>query len=314
MRGTLWKVVARPSMGAHIKTAGKGPTKTGGPRQGSRLLDPTARSVISISATAPPSSKGPQTRRPSPTQRSEERLVARYRKTGDLRAREELIAGMLPLAKRLASRYRHSGESQDDLEQVAYVGLIKAVDRYEPDVGPFVRYAVPNILGELRRHFRDKGWGMHVPRTIQENFLKVNDAMDQLAGRLHRTPTARDIAEATGLSLEDVIEALDAGRSYNPAALDAPQPSDDSEGRSLGDSLGTTDRNYEYVELGEAIAPAFKVLPEREQMIVHLRFIEDLTQSEIAERVGISQMHVSRLLRRALDRLQTAVEEPAAPT
>jgi RNA polymerase sigma-B factor len=244
--------------------------------------------------------------KPRPTR--EERLLARYRETGDLAAREELIRRLLPLAKRLANRYRHSGESQEDLEQVACVGLIKAVDRYEPDVGPLVRYAVPNVLGELRRHFRDKGWGMHVPRTVQENFLRVNEATERLSGQLGRTPTTRDVAEATGMSLEDVIEALDAGRSYSPAALDAPQAGgDESESRALGDTLGTTDRGFDYVELGQAIAPAFQTLPEREQTIVHLRFFEDLTQSEIAERVGISQMHVSRLLRRALDRLNAAV-------
>ncbi len=237
----------------------------------------------------------------------EERLLARYRETGDLAAREELIRRLLPLAKRLASRYRHSGESQEDLEQVACVGLIKAVDRYEPDVGPLVRYAVPNVLGELRRHFRDKGWGMHVPRTVQENFLRVNEATERLSGELRRTPTTRDIAQATGMALEDVIEALDAGRSYSPAALDAPQAGDESDNRALGDTLGTIDRGYDFVELGQAIAPAFRVLPEREQAIVHLRFFEDLTQSEIAERIGISQMHVSRLLRRALDRLNAAV-------
>jgi RNA polymerase sigma-B factor len=263
-------------------------------------------------AASPAPGRSPTRRAPSrrtarrPT--NEERLLARYRRTGDLAAREDLIAGLLPLAKRLASRYRHSGESQEDLEQVACIGLIKAVDRYEPTVGPFVRYAVPNILGELRRHFRDKGWGMHVPRTVQENFLRANEAMEQLSTRLGRTPTARDIAAATGMSLDEVIEALDAGRSYTPAALDAPQPGDDSEGRALGDTLGGVDRGFHYVELGQAIAPAFRVLPPREQTIVHLRFIEDLTQSEIAERVGISQMHVSRLLRRALDRLQAAVD------
>jgi RNA polymerase sigma-B factor len=248
-------------------------------------------------------------RRSSRPKNREEKLLARYRDTGDMRAREELIAHLLPLAKRLAGRYRHSGESQEDLEQVACVGLIKAVDRYEPDVGPFVRYAVPNILGELRRHFRDKGWGMHVPRTVQENFLKVNEATERLSGRLGRTPSAKDIAESTGLSLEDVIEAIDAGRSYSPAALDAPHPGEDADGgRVLGDTLGAADRSYDYVDIGQSIAPAFKVLPEREQVIVHLRFFEDLTQSEIAERVGISQMHVSRLLRRAIDRLNAAVE------
>ena len=268
---------------------------------------------MSTATSAPPGGKQATPRRQGnrrPTQ--EEKLLARYRETGDMRAREELIAHLLPLAKRLAGRYRHSGESQEDLEQVACVGLIKAVDRYESDVGPFVRYAVPNILGELRRHFRDKGWGMHVPRTVQENFLKVNDATEQLSGRLGRTPATRDIAEATGLSLEDVIEAIDAGRSYSPAALDAPHPGEDDGSRVLGDTLGTKEKGYDYVDIGQAIAPAFKVLPEREQMIVHLRFFEDLTQSEIAERVGISQMHVSRLLRRAIDRLNAAVETTAA--
>jgi RNA polymerase sigma-B factor len=238
----------------------------------------------------------------------EDRLLERYREQGDLRAREELIARLLPLAQRLAGRYRNSGESQDDLEQVASVGLIKAIDRYEPSVGPFARYAVPNILGELRRHFRDKGWAMHVPRAVQENFLRVNEATERLSVRLGRTPTARDIAEQTGLSLEDVVEALDAGRSYSPAALDAPQPGDD-EGRVLGDTLGGFDEHYDYVEIGASIEPAFRDLPERERRILHLRFFEDLTQSEIADRIGVSQMHVSRLLRRALDRLHARVAE-----
>jgi RNA polymerase sigma-B factor len=242
----------------------------------------------------------------------EAELLARYREDGDLRARDELVAQLLPLTKRLAGRYRHSGESQEDLEQVACVGLIKAVDRYEADLGPFTRYAIPNILGELRRHFRDKGWGMHVPRTIQENFLKVNEATENLTGELGRAPTAREIAAATGLSHEDVIEAIDAGRSYTPAALDAPLPGDETDGsRVLGDTLSTTEVGYHYVELGAAIAPAFKVLPEREQLIVHMRFFEDLTQSEIADRIGISQMHVSRLLRRAINRLHGAVEAAA---
>lgn len=247
---------------------------------------------------------------------AEDRLLERYREQGDLRAREELIARLLPLARRLAGRYRNSGESQEDLEQVASVGLIKAVDRYEPEVGPFARYAVPNILGELRRHFRDKGWAMHVPRAVQENFLRVNQATERLSVRLARTPTPRDIADATGMSLEDVVEAIDAGRSYSPAALDAPQASDD-EGRLLGDTLGDVDEHYDYIEIGASIGPAFGALPEREQRILHLRFFEDLTQSEIAERIGVSQMHVSRLLRRALERLHEQVAEAdgdGAPT
>jgi RNA polymerase sigma-B factor len=226
-------------------------------------------------------------------------------------AREEMITSLLPLARRLASRYRHSGESQDDLEQVAYLGLVKAVDRYEPERGPLVRYAVPTILGELRRHFRDKGWGTHVPRSVQENLLDVTAATDKLLTQLGRAPTTYEIAATTGIPSEDVIYALDAARSYTPAALDAPVTGDETESRALGETLGSVDQHFDYVELGEAIGPAFRILPEREQTIVQLRFFEDLTQSEIAERVGISQMHVSRLLRRALDSLHNAVA-PAA--
>ncbi|HEX2071082.1 MAG TPA: SigB/SigF/SigG family RNA polymerase sigma factor [Thermoleophilaceae bacterium] len=222
--------------------------------------------------------------------------------------REDMITSLLPLARRLASRYRHSGEAQEDLEQVAYLGLVKAVDRYEPERGPLVRYAVPTILGELRRHFRDKGWGTHVPRSVQENLLEVTAATDKLLTQLGRTPTTHEIAGATGISSEDVIYALDAARSYTPAALDAPLAGDETESRALGETLGSADEHYELVELGQAIGPAFRVLPEREQTIVRLRFFEDLTQSEIAERVGISQMHVSRLIRKALE----AMRETAA--
>jgi RNA polymerase sigma-B factor len=229
----------------------------------------------------------------------------------DRSAKEELVSNLLPLAKRLAARYRHAGESQEDLEQVACLGLVKAVDRYDPSAGPLVRYAVPTILGELRRHFRDKGWGVHVPRSVQENLLTVNKATERVATTLGRTPRPRDIAGATGMPIEDVIEALDAGASYTPAALDAPQRGDDPEARSLGDALGSDDPNYELVELGQSIGPAFRELPERERAIVQLRFFEDLTQAEIAERIGISQMHVSRLLRRALDTLHGAVDEAA---
>lgn len=230
---------------------------------------------------------------------------------GDNRSNEELVTSLLPLAKRLASRYRHAGESQEDLEQVAYLGLVKAVDRYDPSAGPLVRYAVPTILGELRRHFRDKGWGIHVSRSVQENLMTVNSCAERLTTVLGRTPTASDIADATGIEIDDVIEALDAGRSYSPAALDAPQAGDDPDSRSLGDALGSSDPNYELVELGAMIGPAFRELPPREQKIVQLRFFEDLTQSEIAERVGVSQMHVSRLLRRALDTLHGAVSDAA---
>lgn len=243
---------------------------------------------------------------------SEQELLRRYAQ-GDVRAREEVINRFLPLARRLAGRYRHTGESQEDLEQVACLGLIKAIDRYNPELGPFVRFAVPNIMGELKRHFRDKGWSMHVPRSLQERFLEVNEAMDQLSGRLGRSPTPKDIAKQTGLQVEEVLEALEASSAYSPVALDAPHPGDEDGDRTLGDNLGADDPRYSFVELGQALAPAFRALPPREQAILKLRFIDDLTQSEIADRVGVSQMHVSRLLRRSLDRLNAAAEGHGQP-
>jgi RNA polymerase sigma-B factor len=168
-------------------------------------------------------------------------------------------------------------------------------------------------MGELKRHFRDKGWSMHVPRSVQERFLQVNDAMDQLSGRLGRSPSPKDIAKQTGLTVEEVLEALEASSAYSPVALDAPHPGDEEGDRTLGDSLGTDDARYGFVELGQALAPAFRALPAREQTILKLRFIDDLTQSEIADQVGVSQMHVSRLLRRSLDRLNAAAEGHGQP-
>jgi RNA polymerase sigma-B factor len=233
-----------------------------------------------------------------------ERRLLRCAHAGDPSARDELIRHFTPLAHRLASRYRATGESRDDLEQVACLGLIKAIDGYDPDRGPFSRYAVPTILGELKRHFRDKGWTMRVPRSLQERFLNANEAMDALSSSLGRSPTARDVAERTGYAVDEVVEALDAGQAYAPAALDAPFSGEEGE-RTLGDTIGSEDKRFELVELGQAVLPAFRSLPHRQRLILSLRFYDDLTQSEIADRIGISQMHVSRLLRRSLKRLET---------
>ncbi len=243
---------------------------------------------------------------------TEEQLLRRYRR-GELAAGEELVRRLLPLTKRLAGRHSRSGEAQEDLEQVACLGLLKAIDRYDPDRGSFACYAVPTILGELKRHFRDKGWTMRVPRSTQEEFLKVNEAIDYLSGQLGRSPTPRDVAEHTGLGLDDVTRALEASNAYSPMALDAPHPGDEDGDRTLGDNLGADDPRYGFVELGQALAPAFRALPAREQTILKLRFIDDLTQSEIADQVGVSQMHVSRLLRRSLDRLNAAAEGHGQP-
>jgi RNA polymerase sigma-B factor len=216
----------------------------------------------------------------------------------------------LPLAHRLAARYRNSGEPLDDLRQVAGVGLINSVDRYDPAAGPFVRYAVPNILGELKRHFRDKAWGMHVPRSLQERTLKVSRATDELSSRLGRSPTPKDVASETGLDLVEVLEAMDVSSAYAPAPLDAPVRGDSDAGpRTVVETLGEVDDRYELVELGNSVGPAIRELTGREQEILRLRFMEDMTQSEIAERVGVSQMHVSRLLRRSLSRLAESVGE-----
>jgi len=235
----------------------------------------------------------------------EEHLLRRYR-DGHIAARDELIERMQPLARRLAARYRHTTEPIEDLEQVAYVGLIKAIDRFDPDLGSFVRYAVPTILGELKRHFRDRGWAMHVSRSLQERFLKVGDAVDELTTTLGRSPTPRDISTATGFTVEEVLEALDVSSAYAPAALDAARGGGEDDGGTLGETVGGIDHRYELVELGVSLEPALRALPERERAILHMRFSEDLTQSEIAERIGISQMHVSRLLRRSIERLSAA--------
>lgn len=238
-----------------------------------------------------------------PSGRTPESLLRAYR-AGDLAAREELVEQLRPLAQGLAGRYRHSAESREDLEQVAYLGLLKAIERADPDRGALANFAIPTILGELKRHFRDYGWTMRVPRALQERFLEVGKTVDGLTVTLGRSPTPREIAAATGLTVEEVVEALDATTAYAPAALDAPLPSSEGESGTLADTVGTVDGAYELVEIEATLEPALTALSDRDRRILRLRFDEDLTQSEIAERIGISQMHVSRLLRRALERLR----------
>jgi RNA polymerase sigma-B factor len=242
-----------------------------------------------------------------PTIRAQpEEKLFRLAQDGDARARDELAERYLPLARRLAGRYRHTNEPQEDLEQVAALALVKAIDRFDPDVGAFVPYAVPSVLGELKRHFRDKGWAMRVPRSLKERHLKVSEAIEELTAREGHSPTAAELAEALDLSLEDVLEAIEAAGAYAPATLDAPAPGADEDRRGLGERMGVIDERFELVELGQSVAPAFRALPEREQQILRLRFVDDLTQSDIAQAMGISQMHVSRLIRRSIERLRQA--------
>ena len=237
----------------------------------------------------------------------ERKLLVRYHEQGDLAAREELCERFLPLARDLALRYTYTDESFDDLLQVASLGLIKAIDRFEPGRGTkFTSYAAPTILGELKRHFRDKGWSLHVPRDLQERTLAVSHATENLSKELGRSPKVREVAEHLGCSAEQVLEAQEAAASYEAASLDAPAARDDDESASLVDMLGGEDTAYELVEDRHAIASTWMALPDVERQVLELRFMHDLTQREIGERIGYSQMHVSRLLRRALNRLETA--------
>jgi RNA polymerase sigma-B factor len=237
----------------------------------------------------------------------ESELLVRYHRGGDLAAREELVERFLPFARDLARRYTHTDEPFDDLLQVASLGLIKAIDRFDPDRGTkFTSFAAPTILGELKRHFRDKGWALRVPRDLQERALTVIREAEALSKQLGRSPKPREVARAVGCSLEQVLEAQQAAASYEAASLDAPTARDDTEGASLGDLLGGEDDAYELVEERDAIATTWKALPDVERTVLELRFVHDLKQGEIGERIGYSQMHVSRLLRRALNRLETA--------
>jgi RNA polymerase sigma-B factor len=227
-----------------------------------------------------------------------------------VRAREELVRRSLPLARRLARRYQHPHESLDDLVQVACIGLMKAIDRFDPGLGTaFTSYAVPTMLGELKRHFRDNGWGLRVPRGMQERAIQVSQASSELAGRLGRAPSVAELAEEVGASTEQVLEAMEAVAAYEPTSLDSLPPGADGDaGASYAERVGAEDPRYEFVEYGAAIASTLKEMPERERLILHLRFVGDLTQSEIAERIGVSQMHVSRLIRRALEKVRTAAD------
>jgi RNA polymerase sigma-B factor len=237
----------------------------------------------------------------------ERALLISYHRTGDLAARAELVERCLPLARELARRYTYTDEPFDDLLQVASVGLIKAIDRFDPDRGAkFSSYAAPTILGELKRHFRDKGWALHVPRDLQERALAVTRATEILFQELGRSPKVREVAEHCRCSVEEVLEAQEAAASYEAAPLDAPTARDDDQAAPLVDLLGGEDSAYELVADRDAIKTSWKALPDMERSVLELRFMHDLNQREIGERIGYSQMHVSRLLRRALSRLETA--------
>jgi RNA polymerase sigma-B factor len=232
-----------------------------------------------------------------------EELLARAR-AGDRRARERAFRQTMPLARQLAWRYRRGREPIDDLLQVAYLGLTAAINRFDPTRGTrFVSFARPTISGELLRHFRDTSWAARVPRAVQENLLTVRRASDALAARLGRSPSVEEVADATGLEVEQVAEALHANSARHAASLDGGAHDDGDARSALADVVGVEDERFERVERRAAIGSLVRRLPPRERELLFMRFAEDMTQSEIAARIGCSQMQVSRLLRRTLAQL-----------
>ena len=243
--------------------------------------------------------------------REDRRLLERYHRGGDPAAREALVQRFLPLARQLARRYQRGSEPLDDLVQVASLGLLKAIDRFEPErPTAFSSFAVPTILGELKRHFRDRGWSVRVPRDLQEMAVRVDRVGEDLARALGRAPTPIEIAEHEGITVERVLEAREAAGAYRAVSLDRPR--DDSEdGEGIADSIGIEDPGFGRAEHAATVERLMAVLTEREREVLRLRFAEDLTQSEIGDRVGVSQMHVSRLIRHAVARLRDEAEETA---
>jgi RNA polymerase sigma-B factor len=242
----------------------------------------------------------------------ERKLFARYRGRDDLAARDELVERFLPLAMRLAQRYHRGAEPLDDLVQVASVGLLKAIDRFDPERGTaFSSFAVPTIAGELKRHFRDKGWALKVPRDLQELTQRVGRTTERLVHELGRTPSVAEIADTLAITPEQVLEAREAATAFAAESLDRPT-GDDADATLVGDALGADEPGYLQAEQSATLEIMMRVLTDREREVLRLRFAEDLTQSEIGHRLGLSQMHISRLLRQAVTRLRETAQ-PSEP-
>ena len=237
-------------------------------------------------------------------------LLRRYHEDGDLQAREQLIEQYMSLVRSLARRYSYRGEQLDDLVQIGAIGLIKAIDRFDLDRGvELTTYATPNIIGEIKRHFRDKGWSVRVPRGLQELNVQLSRLVEQLTVQYSRSPTIPELAKAAGVEEELVLEALESGRAYTSLSLSVGGGGGDDDDLDPLESLGTEEHQYEVSEDRAVLAPGFKALDERERKILQLRFFEGLTQSQIAQQVGISQMHVSRLIRRSLEKIRETIAE-----
>ncbi|HET8607955.1 MAG TPA: SigB/SigF/SigG family RNA polymerase sigma factor [Gaiellaceae bacterium] len=241
-------------------------------------------------------------------ERSDKELLRRYHEHGDLAAREQLIEQYMSLVRSLARRYSYRGEQLEDLVQIGAIGLIKAIDRFDLNRGvELTTYATPNIIGEIKRHFRDRGWSVRVPRGLQELNVQLSRLIEQLTVQLGRSPTIPELAKAASVEEEEVLEALESGRAYSSLSLSSGGGSDEDGDLDPLESLGSVEHQYEVSEDRAVLAPGFRVLDDRERTILHLRFFEGLTQSQIAQQVGISQMHVSRLIRRSLEKIRSEI-------
>ena len=235
---------------------------------------------------------------------TDDELLEAYAQSGGVEVRDELVWRFMPFARKLALRYMHTHEPLDDLVQVASLGLLNALDRFEPGRGKkFTGFAAPTILGELKRHFRDKGWGIHVSRNTQERAVAVSRHTDRLTAEYGRSPTVDELADALQCTVEQAIEAIDVAHAYHLASLDAPMAQDDDDRCALGDTIGRTDTGFELAEDRVTMAEQWGTLDEVEQRVLGLRLVHQLTQREISQRIGCSKMHVSRLLRRSIARL-----------
>jgi len=242
-------------------------------------------------------------------------LFERWQRHGDSRAREQLVERFLPLARKLARRFQGAQEPMEDLVQVASLALVKAINRFEPRRGvTFQSFAVPTIVGELKRYFRDTGWAVHVPRGAQERAVKVEQTRRRMAAESGREPTFNDLAEYLELSIEEVVEAVEVSSAHHAVSLETPREDGDEQAGTLGDSIGEVDERYDLVDTGICIEQAAKHLPERDRLALALRFVGDRTQTDIASEMGVSQMQVSRILRGALATLAevTSIDEPGA--
>ncbi|HEY7207370.1 MAG TPA: SigB/SigF/SigG family RNA polymerase sigma factor [Gaiellaceae bacterium] len=241
---------------------------------------------------------------------SDRDLLRRYHEEGDLAARERLIEQYMSLVRSLARRYAYRGEQLEDLVQIGAIGLIKAIDRFDLDRGvELTTYATPNIIGEIKRHFRDKAWSVRVPRGLQELNVQLSRLVEQLTVQLGRSPTISELSEASGAQEEEVLEALESGRAYSSLSLSVGSSGDGDEELDPLESIGDVEHQYEVSEDRAVLAPGFRVLDDRERRILQLRFFDGLTQSQIAQQVGVSQMHVSRLIRRSLEKIREEIVE-----